>query len=77
MAQPAQRRQMPVLDARLPEGGLQGIALELRIAPRPRDCPHVHHLPDPVGGQQRQELGESPGGVPDGEERPGRPRPGG
>jgi len=54
-----------VSDADLVERGRKRLARELRMPTRRRIAAHVHHLGDPMGVEQAQELSELPRRVSD------------
>jgi hypothetical protein len=59
---------MAIFDLLGSQGIGQGTAIELGVAPGARDRPHVDQEPDARLGQDRQQLVDRTGGVPDGEE---------
>ena len=60
---------MSVGNANVLERRWQCIAVELGIAPRPRDRPHIEHAGGPMRFQQMDEFLDRPGRVSDGEHR--------
>ena len=56
ITQSAQILEMPIADPLLPQIGGEAVAVELRIAPRERNPPHVHNLVHAPSLEQAEEL---------------------
>ena len=62
----AESRQPSIRDPDLRERGGERLALEVRMAPGGRIATHVGHVPNPVGREQPEEIGDGQDRVPDG-----------
>ena len=65
LAQPAERREVAILDAFLAKTFRKRLAPEVGVAPRSRDCPHIRKPADRVRAKQRDELVSASSGVAD------------
>jgi hypothetical protein len=68
-AQPPEPRHRQVTNADLLQRFRERRLVELRIAPRTRDRPHIDNARDLVGLEQAKKLIKTPGGMPDGQNR--------
>ena len=68
---------MRVADADAGDGCRERVAVELGVAPRPGDGPHVDHCRDAVGMQEAHEAFKAPRRVADGQDAKGHEMPGG
>ncbi len=69
MPQPAEGADVPIADAGRGERLRQRIRIELRVGTRARHRTHIDQQIDPGLAQQRDELGDAPGRMPDRENR--------
>src|SRR5712692_8138601 len=67
-AQSTQSKHVDVADAQSTEGLRQCLAVELRVASRPRHRAHIHHAFHPVLLEQVCKNLERPRGMPDGQD---------
>jgi len=58
--QPAQLFQMHIPNPRRPQMPRQRLPIKLRIAPRTRNTPHIHHAPHPMRPQQFNKFHQRP-----------------